>query len=291
MPSGGHYVAGTGSIGTIPRGVVVTQSSQSGIINWTGFSIASGNSVVFNNGSGATLNRVTGGNLAQIDGQLSATGSVYLIDPQGIVIGPGGHVATAGSFVASTRDISDSDFTSGVFNFVGSSAGSVVNQGSISSANGDVILIGNAVTNTGAISAPNGNATLAAGNQVVLQQAGGDTHVFVSGGTGDATNSGTISAAQAQIAAAGGNVYALAGNNGGAIRATGGATIAGEVWLTAGGTTEVSGNVSAQNADGSGGSITANGTKCRHRLHRNAQRLGHRRRQRAGRRVGSRRRQ
>ena len=69
--------------------------------------------VQFNNGSGATLNRVTGGNLSQIDGSLKATGSVYLINPQGIVIGPGGQVIANGSFVASTRDVSNSGFMSG----------------------------------------------------------------------------------------------------------------------------------------------------------------------------------
>ncbi len=40
--------------------------------------------VMFQNGSGATLNRVTGGSLSAI--LLSATGDVYLINPQGIVV-------------------------------------------------------------------------------------------------------------------------------------------------------------------------------------------------------------
>ena len=41
--------------------------------------------------------------------------------------------------------------------------------------------------------------------------------------------------------------------------ATGTANINGHVWLTSGGNTNVSGNVSAQNADGSGGTITVHG--------------------------------
>ena len=260
LPTGGQYVAGSGKIGQISHGLVVNQSSQNGIINWQGFSIGTGNSVVFNNGSGATLNRVTGGNLSQIEGSLSATGSVYLINPQGVVIGPGGQVITNGSFVASTRDISNSQFMQGgALDFQGTSSGNVVNSGSISSANGDVVLIGNAVTNSGTISAPNGTAGLAAGNQILLQQSGGDQHVFVSGGTGNVRNIGTVSAAAAELKAAGGNVYALAGNNGGIVRATGGANISGDVWLTAGGTTEISGTVSATNANGSGGTVVATG--------------------------------
>ena len=56
--------------------------------------------VQFNNGSGATLNRVTGNNMSQIMGSLSATGSVYLINQQGVVIGKQGVITTGGSFVA-----------------------------------------------------------------------------------------------------------------------------------------------------------------------------------------------
>jgi hypothetical protein len=81
LPTNGQYVAGQGAITSSAGSVTVNQSSSHGIINWQGFSIGQGNSVVFNNGSGATLNRVTGGNLSQIDGSLKATGSVYLINP------------------------------------------------------------------------------------------------------------------------------------------------------------------------------------------------------------------
>ena len=73
------------------------------------------------------------------------------------------------------------------------------------------------------------------------------------------TNSGTIDAAKAELAAAGGNVYALAGNNGGIVRATGTTTQNGHVWLTAGGNVTVDGAVSAETADSSGGAVTATG--------------------------------
>ena len=261
LPTGGQYVAGQGSIAGSTNGLTINQASNHGIINWQGFSIGSGNSVLFNNGSGSTLNRVIGADISKIDGQLSATGSVYLINPQGIVIGPGGKVVTSGSFVASTRDISNNAFMSGgAMTASGTSNGSVVNAGAITSANGDAILVGRSVSNSGTISAPNGTAALAAGNQILLQPVGSDPRIAVSGGTGDATNSGTIAAAQAQLSSAGGNVYAIAGNNGGLVSATGTQTINGHVWLTAGGTTNVSGTVSATNANGSGGTVTARGT-------------------------------
>ena|ERR1700742_4812182 len=74
LPNGGKYVAGSGTISSAGSSLTVNQSSTTGIINWNGFSIGAGNSVAFNNGSGATLNRVTGGNLSQIAGSLTATG-------------------------------------------------------------------------------------------------------------------------------------------------------------------------------------------------------------------------
>ena len=113
LPTGGQFVAGQGAIVGSANGLTINQSGSHGIINWQNFSIGAGGKVQFNNGNGATLNRVTGADISQINGQLRATGSLYVINPQGIVIGPGGKVVTGGSFVASTRDISNSDFLGG----------------------------------------------------------------------------------------------------------------------------------------------------------------------------------
>jgi hypothetical protein len=44
--------------------------------------------VALNNGAGATLNRVVDSHPSVIIGHLSATGSVYLINPQGVIVGP-----------------------------------------------------------------------------------------------------------------------------------------------------------------------------------------------------------
>ena len=260
LPNGGQYVAGQGTIQGSGNGLTVNQSTSHGIINWQNFSIGAGNSVFFNNGSGATLNRVTGGNLSQIDGSLKATGSVYLINPQGIVIGPGGQVMTNGSFVASTRDVSSSAFMSGdAFAAGGTSNGSVVNQGVITSSTGDAILVGQSVTNTGTISAPNGTVGLAAGNQILLQPMGSNSRIAISGGNGSVTNNGNIAAAQAELNSAGGNVYALVENNRGLVTATGTKAVGGHIWLTAGGTATVTGTLSAANGNGSGGAVTVRG--------------------------------
>jgi filamentous hemagglutinin family protein len=254
-------VAGSGSIHGSGSGLTIDQNSTRGIIDWQGFSIGQGRTVQFDNGSGATLNEVTGNNLSQIAGSLKATGSVYLVNPDGIIVTPTGQVVTEGSFVATTRDVDSANFMAGSgIAISGSSANNVVNQGSITSADGDVVLFGHDARSTAGshINAAHGSAALLAGRSI-LYRPGANSQILVKGGTGNAANHGTIQAAQAELAAAGGNVYAMAGNDQGSIEATGTATLKGHVWLTAGGQTQVSGSISASNANGTGGTIVATG--------------------------------
>ncbi len=83
--------------------LTIDQTSGKAIVNWSGFSIGQGGTVTFNNGSGATLNRVTGSaTQSAIAGNLNATGSVYLINPNGVIVGKTGVVKVGGNFVAST---------------------------------------------------------------------------------------------------------------------------------------------------------------------------------------------
>jgi filamentous hemagglutinin family protein len=266
LPQGGQFVAGQGSIGAATgNALTITQTSARGIIDWRSFNIGQGASVTVQNGAGATLNRVTGGDLSQILGSLRATGSLYLVNPQGVVIGSSGVVVTGGRFVASSLDIANDAFMAGgTLVFRGSTEHAEVrNLGSISSTGGDVILISRSVRNEGTITAPRGTAALTAGTEVLLRE-GPEGHrgmVRVSGASGDVTNTGRIEAAQAELRAAGGNIYALAGNTGGVIRATGTETRQGRVWLSAGagtggGNVVHEGRIEARNADGTGGQVT-----------------------------------
>ena len=141
LPSGGHYVAGQGSIAGGRTGTTVNQASTTGIVDWNSFAIGRSNSVTFDNGSGATLNRVTGGNISLIAGSLKATGSLYLMNTQGVIIDRSGHVLTGGSFVAATS-------TSGLMNRT-AAVGNIRNAGTINAAT--VGLLGRDVTNTGTI--------------------------------------------------------------------------------------------------------------------------------------------
>ncbi|HEX7933765.1 MAG TPA: filamentous hemagglutinin N-terminal domain-containing protein [Paraburkholderia sp.] len=261
LPQGGRYIAGAGAIAGEGNSLAITQpGSTRGVIEWDSFSIGRNNSVTFDNGSGATLNRVTGGSPSAILGSLSATGSLYVINPQGILVGRSGVISTGGRFVASTLDICNDAFMQGgalTLSGDGDGNASVINLGKISSSGGDVFLIARgAVVNAGDVSAPNGTAELAAGENVLLQDSSGSRQVFVQTGSGGTVvNKGRIEAAQASLQAADGNVYALAGR-GTHIRATGTADRDGHVWLVAdGGRVEQTGKISATNADGSGGTV------------------------------------
>src|SRR3546814_1409414 len=110
-----------------------------------------------------------GGLMSQINGSLSATGSVYLINPHGVVVGAEGTVVTGGDFVASTRAVDPDRFMAGGdLTFRGSSAGDIVNAGRIESLEGSVALFARSVTNRGAIRAPKGRVTAAAANEILL---------------------------------------------------------------------------------------------------------------------------
>ncbi len=259
LPQGGAFVAGAGQIGSSVSGLNISQSTSRGIIDWKSFSIGAGQAVSISNGAGATLNRVTGGSLSSIEGQLKATGSVYLINPQGIVIGSHGTVSTGGRFVASTLDTSNSAFMGGGnLTLTGLGSGCVVNLGTVSSSGGDVFLISRKfVGNMGSIQAAKGTAELNVGSNILLQDSSTGQQVFVDAGTkGTVVNAGAIHAAQISLQAADGNIYALAAKNS-ALRAIGTATRDGQLWLVADtGAVHAQGVLAARDLNGSGGTVT-----------------------------------
>ncbi|MGV6393407.1 filamentous hemagglutinin N-terminal domain-containing protein [Pseudomonas caspiana] len=198
LPVGGAVSAGSATIGSGGGTTTITQTSQNAAINWQSFNVGTGESVNFvqPNASATALNRVLGADPSSILGSLNANGKVFLVNPNGIVFGPGASV-NVGGLVGSTRNISDSDFMAGQYNFDGTGAGSVVNHGTINANGGSVALLGANVSNQGVIQAQLGTVALAAGDAFTLDVAGdGLLNVAVNKGALDALvqNGGLIQA-------------------------------------------------------------------------------------------------
>jgi len=172
QPVGGVVTAGGASISSGAGSTTITQSTQNAAINWQSFSIAAGETVQFvqPNSSSVTLNRVLGSDPSSILGSLSANGKVFLVNPNGILFGKGAQV-NVGGLVASTLNITDSDFMNGIYKFSGTGNGTVLNQGAINADGGYVALLGANVSNEGVISARLGTIALAAGDAIKIGRA------------------------------------------------------------------------------------------------------------------------
>ncbi|QNK70931.1 filamentous hemagglutinin N-terminal domain-containing protein [Variovorax sp. PAMC26660] len=179
--------------------MTITQPLQRGIVNWQTFSIGPGGAVNIAqpSTSAVLLNRVVGDGMSiqasRIDGTLRTYlasnpnlpgGSVFLINPSGIVFGNGSSV-NVGGLVASTLKITDDNFMpAGSENkafgkneqlvFVGP-AGSVAQvkvEGGASitttSPHGTVALLGGSVRNEGDINVARGSVGLVSASKVTL---------------------------------------------------------------------------------------------------------------------------
>ncbi|MBO0494342.1 YDG domain-containing protein, partial [Pseudomonas sp. Marseille-Q1929] len=176
LPTGGQVVLGSGQILTPDQQqMIVNQSSNKLAIDWQSFNIGADKKVTFvqPGKDSVALNRVVGSDGSKIMGQLNANGQVFLVNPNGVLFAKGASV-DVGGLVASTLDISNSDFAAGNYKFEGNgSNASVVNQGSIKAADGGAVaLLGGTVSNQGVIAAKLGTVALAAGNKVTLDFAG-----------------------------------------------------------------------------------------------------------------------
>ena len=273
LPTGGSVAAGSVVIAQPSATQLnVTQSSQSAVVNWQGFSVGQGSAVNFIqlNSSSAILNRVTGSTPSTISGSITSNGQVYLVNPNGIAITSSGTVNTGG-FVASTLGISDSNFMSGNRTFMGNGASAgVSNAGTISVGRGGyVALIGGTVSNSGNIMVPFGKVGLGSGElvtldfsgdgflQVAMPTAAGGKGALIRNSGSITANGGSviISAATAREAAR--NAVNISGQV--QARSIGGRSGAIVIGGGEGGNVKVSGKLVTNSSRGKGGDITVTG--------------------------------
>ncbi|SAK78097.1 filamentous hemagglutinin outer membrane protein [Caballeronia hypogeia] len=283
-PWGARVVGGSGSVSSAGGNTTIQQNTGRLAIDWNSFSTRPGESVTFNQpGANAiALNRVVGPFPSALFGRLSANGQVFIVNPNGVIFGPGAQV-NVGGLLASTLNLSTNDFMSGHYTFAddGSRHGwhrhhedgaAVVNLGTIKSAPGGyVALIGARAINAGTIDSPGGFAALAAGERIAVTL-GDHSMIGLSVEQGAlhalAANHGLIQADSGQAwlsASAEDSLFANVVNNTGIIRARSAVSQNGVIRLVAdGGIAQVGGVLDASAPDGgNGGTIETAGTQVR----------------------------
>ena len=165
--------------------MTITQTSPAAIINWYSFDVATGSTLTFAQPvGGVILNRVIGDGFTPItpsliNGTINGSGSVFIVNPTGILFGASSAV-NVGGLVASTLAISDTDFLTGasgaaphhyVFTPYPGPGAAIVNQGTLTAATGGTIaLLAARIENQygAVISAPDGSVVIGAGSGATL---------------------------------------------------------------------------------------------------------------------------
>jgi len=274
MPQGGHIASGSGTISTSGKTMTIRQKSPNLTINWNSFNIGKSQTVQFlqPGASSIALNQIGGVSASYIYGHLLANGQIFLINPSGIVFGPGAQV-DVGGLIASTLDLVKNGFANtGTLSFSGRAPGTITNAGILKALPGGYIaLLGQDVTNTGTIEAPRGTVTFGAGNRIDLDFNGGSlVSLAVTQNTLDsiAANGGLVSAEGGKILLSAGaqdSIVKSVVNNTGVLEAQTVADRNGEIVLLSGlasGTTNVSGTLDASApSGGNGGTIETSGSR------------------------------
>ena len=283
-PSGARVVAGSGSVTSAGANTIIQQNSGRLAIDWNSFSTRPGEAVTFNQpgANSIALNRVVGPRPTTFFGKLDANGQVFIVNPNGVIFGPGAQV-NVGGLLASTLNLSTSDFMSGHYTFSGDGrwhrhhhhhedGAAVVNLGTLTSAPGGyVALIGARAINAGTIDSPGGFAALAAGERIAVTL-GDHSMIGLSVERGAlralAANHGLIQADGGQawlVASAEDALLANVVNNTGVIRARSAVNQNGVIRLVADkGVVQAGGTLDASAPDGgNGGAIETAGTQVR----------------------------
>ena len=209
-PTGGTVASGTASIGVSGSTTTINQSTAKAVINWNDFSIANGETVNFvqPDVNAIALNRVTSSTASSIQGALNANGQVFIVNPNGITFGSTAQV-NVGGLVASTLDISDSDFNNGSYRFANTANNAVIsNQGTISVADaGTAGFIAPSIQQAGSIVSKDGSIVLTAATDVTL---GLTDRIFSSQGINAGHKNASINHSAGLLQADGGKVVLTA---------------------------------------------------------------------------------
>ena len=233
-PEGARVVRGDASI---TRGGAETtiRAADGTIIEYRSFDIGGHESVRFlqPHERARVLNRIDGAAPTRIDGAIYANGRVYIVNPSGVIFGPGSVIDAAGIFAAA-GDITNSDFLAGN-NLFTNVTGPVTAQGLITA--DAVHLIGSRVANHGTIVADGGVVSMLVGERVLVKERGSVVSARIENPSGRRgrgvdrssaviENTGSVSAAGGSISLGAGDAVSLAIRGEGALNAPGGTVAA-----------------------------------------------------------------
>jgi len=265
-PQDGQVVAGQAAIQQAGGGRTnVVQSTDRAVIDWRGFSIGAGEHVDFQQpgANSVTLNRVTGSQTSLIDGRLTATGNVFIVNPNGVIFGRGASV-DVGGLVATTTDLSNANFMAGRYILdrpSGVAGAAVVNEGSISIRDGGLAaLVAPTVRNSGVITARLGRVALGGAETATVDLYGDGLIAFDTGVSTSVTHDGAIHADGGSVlltTAEAKGVVDGAINMGGTVTARSVEKQGGKIVLKGAGSVAVAGTLDAsgREAGGTGGEV------------------------------------
>lgn len=217
-PRGEQVVRGSADISRNGSSTVIRAADKT-IIRFQSFDIGSHESVQFIQPSSRSrvLNRIDGLTPTTIEGQLTANGRVYIVNPSGVIFGPNS-VVNAARVYAVGGSIADADFLRGVDHFTNVS-GPVTAHGLMTA--DAVHLIGSRVAHHGTILADRGMVSMLVGDDVFIGERGGQIYVRIDGAE-------VNGAAKPQSGGSAPDVHAAPGvENTGAVRAEGGRVVLG----------------------------------------------------------------
>ncbi|WP_295446400.1 filamentous hemagglutinin N-terminal domain-containing protein, partial [Sphingorhabdus sp. EL138] len=166
--------------------LTITQTTPRAVLDWTEIVLPADETLNFVHTLGSTsitLNRSTATTTApfEINGTVTATGQVWILNPKGVIIGSTGRVNAAG-VLATTASISDADFmdlTKSKFVFSDATNAALTNNGQINVPSGYAVLAGRTVANITSsdtsealISASLGKIALGGGRDFTIDFAG-----------------------------------------------------------------------------------------------------------------------
>ena len=167
--------------------VTVDQARYVGNLTSMSNTVGETTNVTFAVGGGKALFRsLDGGSPSSIYGTLSSNGALFLMNPNGILIGGTGSVVTLGGFTATTMEVDKDEFAQDKYNFTYATGGfgdrgNIINNGTITAT--DIAFMGsNKVQNNGTMNA----------NNVAMTSSKNATLVFDSRGLVTADISGEV---------------------------------------------------------------------------------------------------